>query len=56
MAFEFFFRLSQNFSQLLDNANDCNVVIDVRKTLNIKEFRAHSNILKAHSPYFKSAF
>ncbi len=55
MAFEFFPRLSQNFSQLLDNADDCNVVINVGKNPNTKEFRAHSSILRARSPYFKSA-
>ena len=55
MAFEFFPRLSQNFSQLLDDADDYNVIIKVGKNQNTKEFRAHSNILRARSPYFKRA-
>jgi len=55
MTFEFFPRLSQNFSQLLDDADDYNVIIKVGKNQNTKEFRAHSNILRARSPYFKRA-
>ncbi|RIA93821.1 hypothetical protein C1645_873867 [Glomus cerebriforme] len=55
MTFEFYPGLSQNFSQLLDDADDYNVVIKVGEYSNTKEFRAHSNILRARSPYFKSA-
>ena len=55
MTFEFFPRLSQNFYQLLIDADDYNVIIKVGKNPNTKEFRAHSNILKARSPYFKSS-
>ncbi len=55
MAFEFFPGLSQNFSQLLDDADDYNIIIKVGENPNSKEFHAHSNILKARSPYFKRA-
>ena len=55
MASEFFPILSQNFSKLLDEADDydCNVIIKVGSNLNTKEFHVHSNILRARSPYFK---
>jgi len=55
MTFEFYPRLSQNFSQLLDDADDYNVIIKVGEDSNIKEFHAHSVILRARSPYFKRA-
>ncbi|EXX57433.1 BTB/POZ protein [Rhizophagus irregularis DAOM 181602=DAOM 197198] len=57
MASEFFPELSQDFSQLLaDDTNDYNVVIKVGEKSDTKEFHAHSNILRARSPYFKKAF
>ncbi|EXX72752.1 hypothetical protein RirG_066380 [Rhizophagus irregularis DAOM 197198w] len=34
---------------------DCNVIIVVGENQNIREFRAHSYILRARSPYFRSA-
>ncbi|CAI2191554.1 2491_t:CDS:2 [Funneliformis geosporum] len=55
MAIEHFPKLSQNFSQLLDDAEDYDVVIRVGKNSNVKEFRAHSIILKSRSTYFKRA-
>ncbi|EXX60374.1 uncharacterized protein OCT59_006079 [Rhizophagus irregularis] len=55
MTFEFYTRLSQSFSQLLDDANDHDIIIKVGGNSNTKEFRAHSYILKARSPYFKRA-
>ena len=36
--------------------HDFDVIIQVGEDHNTKEFRAHSNILQACSPYFKSAF
>ncbi|CAB4399483.1 unnamed protein product [Rhizophagus irregularis] len=57
MVSEFFPGLSQDFSQLLvDDIDDYNVVIKVGENTNTKEFHAHSNILRARSPYFKKAF
>ncbi|RIA93814.1 BTB/POZ protein, partial [Glomus cerebriforme] len=55
MASEFFPGLSQNFSQLLEDADDYNVKVNVGKNPNTKEFCAHTNILRARSPYFKRA-
>ena len=57
MASKFFTGLSQGFSQLLNDADDdYNVIIKVGENSNTKEFHAHSNILRARSPYFKIAF
>lgn len=55
MTFEFYPAFSQRFSQLLDDADDYNVIIKVGENSNTKEFRAHSNILRAQSLYFKRA-
>ncbi|RHZ84096.1 hypothetical protein Glove_85g108 [Diversispora epigaea] len=55
MRTEFYSSLSQNFSQLLDDADDYNVTIKVGEDQDTQEFRAHSMILRARSPYFKSA-
>ncbi|CAI2166149.1 17303_t:CDS:2 [Funneliformis geosporum] len=56
MTSKFHARLSKDLLLLLNNANDHNVVIQVGKDQNVKEFSAHSYILSARSPYFKSAF
>ena len=48
--------LSKDFSSILNDADDFNVIIRVGENKNTKEFRAHSVILRARSPYFKSAF
>ena len=55
MASEFFSGLSQNFSQLLDESDDYNTIINIGENDNTKEFHVHSNILRARSPYFKRA-
>ena len=55
MTFEFFPRFSLNFSQLLDDSDDYNVIIKAGEDPNTKEFHAHSNILRSRSPYFKRA-
>ncbi|GBB98679.1 hypothetical protein RclHR1_00330006 [Rhizophagus clarus] len=47
--------LSKDFSLLLNDADDFNVIIHVGENNNTKEFRAHSVILRARSPYFKGA-
>ena len=49
-------KLSEDLSQILNDADDFNVIIRVGENKNTKEFRAHSVILRARSPYFKSAF
>ena len=38
---------------LSDDVKDHNVIIKVGEDQDVKEFRAHSNILRARSPYFK---
>ena len=51
--------LSQDLSLVLDDVNrakDYNVIIKVGKHPNMKEFPAHSYILRARSPYFKNVF
>jgi hypothetical protein len=47
--------LSKDFSLLLEESDDYDVIIQVGETDNTKEFQAHSVILRARSPYFKSA-
>jgi hypothetical protein len=51
----FYPNLSKDLSLILDDADDYNVIIQVGDNENTKEFRAHSVILRARSPYFKSA-
>ena len=47
--------LSKDFSLILNDADDFNVVVQVGENQNTKDFRAHSVILRARSPYFKRA-
>jgi hypothetical protein len=56
MVSKFYSSLSQDLSLVLDDSDDYNVVIVVGKNQDIKEFRAHSHILRSRSPYFKNAF
>ena len=39
-----------------DSNEDFNVIIQVGEDQSTKEFRAHSDVLRAHSPYFERAF
>ncbi|CAB4410355.1 unnamed protein product [Rhizophagus irregularis] len=55
MAAKFYSGLSRDLLLMLDNADDRNVIIRVGKNHNVKEFSAHSNILRFRSAYFKSA-
>ena len=55
MASKFHANLSQNLLLMLNDSDDHNVIIQAGENTNTKEFRAHSNILRARSPYFKSA-
>ncbi|KAF0332928.1 btb/poz domain-containing protein 19-like, partial [Gigaspora margarita] len=45
----------KNFSKLLESPKDFDIKIKVGEKPNIKEFKAHSNILSARSDYFKAA-
>jgi hypothetical protein len=47
--------LLKDLSLMLDDSEDYNVIIQVGENHNAKEFRVHSNILRARSPYFRSA-
>ncbi|PKY54717.1 BTB-domain-containing protein, partial [Rhizophagus irregularis] len=55
MVSKFYSSLSQDLSLILNDSDDCKVIIVVGKNQNIREFRAHSYILRARSPYFRSA-
>ena len=55
MPSKFHSSLLQDISLMLTNANDYDVIIQVGENQYVKEFRAHSNILRARSTYFKSA-
>jgi hypothetical protein len=55
MSSKFHSSLLRDISLMLTNSNDHDVIIHVGENQNIKEFRAHSNILRARSFYFKSA-
>ncbi|RHZ88266.1 hypothetical protein Glove_24g54 [Diversispora epigaea] len=50
MTFQFFDKLSRNFVELLSDKDDFNIIIIVK---NEKSFKAHSNVLKCRSPYFR---
>jgi hypothetical protein len=47
--------LSRELSLMLNDADDHDAIIQAGEDQNVKEFRAHSNLLRARSPYFKSA-
>lgn len=55
MSKEFYVTLSKDFHQLLDESDDYNVIIRVGEADNEKTFHAHSVILRARSPYFRTA-
>jgi hypothetical protein len=55
MASIFHSNLSKDLSLILYDSDDYNVIIQVGDNQNIKEFRAHSVILRARSSYFKGA-
>ncbi|RHZ83842.1 hypothetical protein Glove_87g86 [Diversispora epigaea] len=52
MSFEFFDKLSQDFSELLNDKKEYNVVIEVDEEENKKSFNAHSVILCHRSSFF----
>ena len=55
MSLVFYSGLSKDLSLILNDADDFNVIIRVGENGNTKEFRAHSVILRARSPYLKRA-
>jgi len=50
---EFCKRLLVDIFKLLDDADDYDVLIQVGEEPNVKEFHAHSVILRARCPYFR---
>ncbi|RHZ86044.1 hypothetical protein Glove_55g66 [Diversispora epigaea] len=52
MSFKFFDKLSQDFSKLLNDKKQYNVVIEVDKGENMKSFTAHSVVLCYRTSYF----
>ncbi|RHZ67638.1 hypothetical protein Glove_300g116 [Diversispora epigaea] len=52
MSFKFFDKLSQDFSELLNDKKDYNVIIEVDNEENKKSFTAHSVVLRYRSSYF----
>ncbi len=54
MISKFHSGLFKDISSMLFDSDDYNVIIQIKENQNIKEFCAHSNILRVRSPYFKS--
>ncbi|RIB13710.1 hypothetical protein C2G38_2097691, partial [Gigaspora rosea] len=54
MTIKHFEKLSNNYIELLEKGIDFNVIIKVGKSTNIREFKAHSSILKCRSFYFQN--
>ncbi|RHZ73624.1 hypothetical protein Glove_230g190 [Diversispora epigaea] len=52
MAFKFLEKLSQDFSELFNDKEEYNVIIEVGQERNKKTFTAHSAILRYRSSYF----
>ncbi|RHZ52949.1 hypothetical protein Glove_454g8 [Diversispora epigaea] len=52
MSFKFFDKLSQDFSELLSDKKEYNVVIKVDRGRNKKSFTSHSVVLRYRSTYF----
>ncbi|RIB02693.1 hypothetical protein C2G38_2149880 [Gigaspora rosea] len=52
MVTNFFNRLSQDFTKLLENEYDYNVIIEIGENPNVKLFKTHSAILSQRCPYF----
>ena len=53
MSRQFFPKLSQNYIEILDDEEHYDVIIEVGKDTNMKEFRAHTIILRYRSPFLR---
>ncbi|GBB91481.1 hypothetical protein RclHR1_01880012 [Rhizophagus clarus] len=53
MSTKFFSKLSQNYIELLEDKEYCDVTVEVGKDQNMKIFRAHTNILCYRSSFLK---
>ncbi|RIB05828.1 hypothetical protein C2G38_564833 [Gigaspora rosea] len=54
MVIKLFEKLSNNYIELYEKAEDYNVIINVGESPNAKEFKAYSGILKYRSKYFQN--
>ncbi|RHZ89918.1 hypothetical protein Glove_9g178 [Diversispora epigaea] len=54
MSLKFLEKLSQDFTELLDDNEEYNVIIEVGKDIDKKSFTAHSTVLRYRSSYFKN--
>jgi hypothetical protein len=52
---EYLQELSKDFASLINDKDESNVIIQVGEESNMKEFKAHSLILKSRSSYFRTA-
>ena len=52
MTLNFLEKLSQDFSEILNDKEESNVIIEVGQEQNKKTFTAHSTVLRYRSSYF----
>lgn len=55
MTFDFHLLLSRDYTKLLDSGAYSDVIIQVGQEPEHREFKVHSLILRARSPYFNAA-
>ena len=55
MASDFSPLLSRDYTRLLDSGTYSDVIVQVGRELDYQEFRVHSLVLRARSPYFDVA-
>ena len=53
MSKQFFSGLSQNYNEILDKEEDCDIAIEVGKDTNVKIFHAHKIILCHRSLFLR---
>ncbi|RHZ45001.1 hypothetical protein Glove_700g25 [Diversispora epigaea] len=56
MTTQFYDRLSNDFTQLLESGVNCDVSIEVGEVSLVNIYKVHSIILQSRSPYFKKKF
>ncbi len=56
MSFEYSQELANDYEKLLEIDKGCDVIIYTGEDENVKEFYAHSLILRTRSEYFRTAF
>ena len=53
MSNQFLLKLSQDYTELLEDDEYCDITIEVGQDPDVKVFRAHKNILCYRSPYLR---